>query len=134
LYVIGNGSVDYDSFFGSIVLAYILTEASGFLHVPLIDCSRSDLNLRFEIIAVLDKLKINPNVFQFRSNPTEPYPKGKFSLYDHNEREDLKEELSYIVDHHAYSIEKVAKTKHLINQMGSALTILYDLLNPASIN
>jgi hypothetical protein len=52
-YVIGNSSVDYDSFFGSVILAYILSITTGDLHRPLIDCSRKDLNLRFEITAVL---------------------------------------------------------------------------------
>ncbi len=52
-YVIGNSSVDYDSFFGSIILAYILSITTGSMHRPLIDCSRKDLNLRFEITAIL---------------------------------------------------------------------------------
>lgn len=46
-FVIGNASVDYDSFFGSIILAYILTSTTGFIHRPIIDCSKSELKLRF---------------------------------------------------------------------------------------
>jgi len=47
MFVIGNSSVDYDSFFGSIILAYFLTSTTGNLHLPLIDCLSSDLRLRF---------------------------------------------------------------------------------------
>lgn len=39
-FVIGNSSVDYDSFFGSIIFAYLLTTTTGKLHQPIIDCSR----------------------------------------------------------------------------------------------
>lgn len=65
-FVIGNASVDYDSFFGSIVLAFILTSTTGKLHRPIIDCKRSELGLRFEIEAILERVKIDPSVFHFR--------------------------------------------------------------------
>jgi inorganic pyrophosphatase/exopolyphosphatase len=49
-FVIGNTSVDYDSFFGSIILAYFLTTTTGSMHLPLIDCLQRELPLRFEIM------------------------------------------------------------------------------------
>jgi hypothetical protein len=65
-FVIGNASVDYDSFFGSIILAFFLTRATGTLHMALIDCPRADLPLRFEIMEVLSRLKIDAGNFAFR--------------------------------------------------------------------
>jgi inorganic pyrophosphatase/exopolyphosphatase len=85
-FVIGNSSVDYDSFFGSIILAYLLTTTTGKLYQPIIDCSKEDLRLRFEIMATLERAKIDPEGLLFRES-SEAYPKGEYSLYDHNERE-----------------------------------------------
>jgi inorganic pyrophosphatase/exopolyphosphatase len=49
LFVIGNSSADYDSIFGSIIFSFLLTSSTGQLHVPLIDCKRSELRLRFDV-------------------------------------------------------------------------------------
>jgi hypothetical protein len=37
-FVLGNTSVDYDSFFGSIIFAFLLTASTKKLHLPIIDC------------------------------------------------------------------------------------------------
>lgn len=66
-FVIGNSSVDYDSFFGSILMAYLLTTTTSRLHLPIIDCSLEELAHRFEIQHVLQLLKIDPGVLKFRS-------------------------------------------------------------------
>lgn len=65
-YVIGNSSADYDSFFGSIILAYFLTATTGSVHLPLIDCLQKELPLRFEIMQVLHRLKIDHSIFTYR--------------------------------------------------------------------
>lgn len=130
-FVIGNSSVDYDSFFGSIIMAYLLTTSTGNLYQPIIDCSRQDLNLRFEIMAVLQKSKIDPQGLLFRSY-SETLPEGEYSLYDHNERE-IQGKIQYIVDHHAYVPERIKARKYLITTMGSGLTLLYYQLFPKKL-
>lgn len=128
-FTLGNGSVDYDSFFGSIIFAYILTQTSGHLHQPIIDCPRNQLKLRFEISAVLQKMKISANAFRYRESSSEPYAQGIYNMYDHNKRQNLKN-IEYIVDHHEYNPKEISAKKYLIDRMGSGLTLLYYLLSP----
>lgn len=45
--IIGNQAADYDSIVGSIVLGYIKLVLFKQLFVPVIDCKRSELKLRF---------------------------------------------------------------------------------------
>lgn len=37
-FVLGNSSVDYDTFFGSIIFAFLLTASTKKFHMPIIDC------------------------------------------------------------------------------------------------
>jgi hypothetical protein len=37
-FVMGNSSVDYDTFFGSLLLAFLLTTTTKTMHMPIIDC------------------------------------------------------------------------------------------------
>lgn len=37
-FVLGNSSVDYDTFFGSIIFAFLLTASTQKFHMPMIDC------------------------------------------------------------------------------------------------
>lgn len=45
-FVLGNSSVDYDTFFGSIILAFLLTQTTKVFHLPLIDCKEQELHHR----------------------------------------------------------------------------------------
>jgi inorganic pyrophosphatase/exopolyphosphatase len=42
-FVLGNASVDYDSFFGSILLAYLLTNLTDRFYIPIISCAKEDV-------------------------------------------------------------------------------------------
>ncbi len=57
-------------------------------------------------------------------------PKYIFNLYDHNQRADISK-IEYIVDHHDY--KELNCHRHLISHMGSALTLIYYLINPKKL-
>ena len=42
-FVLGNTSVDYDSFFSSILLAYLLTNLTDKFYIPILSCANEDL-------------------------------------------------------------------------------------------
>ena len=130
-FIIGNTSVDYDSFFGSVLLAYFLTRTTSTTYIPLIDCPKNELPLRFEVAAVLEKLQISPDLFTFRESIPNLHPEAKYSLYDHNDRK-IHGEIEYVIDHHAPT-DPLA-TKIIITKMGSALTMVYYLLNPSKFH
>ena len=66
-FVLGNSSADYDSIFGSLVLAFLLSVTTGDLHIPIVDCRPEELSLRFEVMAVLKKYGIKgESVFFFQ--------------------------------------------------------------------
>ena len=51
-FILGNSSADYDSVFGSIIYAYYMTTCMKTLYLPLIDCPRADMKLRFETMQI----------------------------------------------------------------------------------
>jgi hypothetical protein len=57
-FVLGNSGADYDSVIGSLVYAFYISTVFKAIHLPLIDCAQRDLNLRFEVMTVLDSLAI----------------------------------------------------------------------------
>ena len=128
--MLGNSSADYDSIMGSLIMAFLLTSTTGTLHVPVIDCMREHLGLRFEVMAVLKKYKIDgERVFLFREEMLQRREGWVVSLYDHNQRPEMTDiKVEYVVDHHALGECKGRKV--LVTRMGSALTLLYYLMHP----
>ena len=51
-FILGNSSADYDSVFGSIIYAYYMTTYLKTIYLPLIDCPKADMKLRFEIVQI----------------------------------------------------------------------------------
>lgn len=62
-FVLGNSSVDFDSFFGSLIYSYYLNHFSTpeETYVPLIDCPEEDIKLRFEIYKILKDTNSQPS-------------------------------------------------------------------------
>lgn len=58
-YVIGNSSADFDSIFGSIIYAFFLTSQLGEPYLPIIDCNKTDIPLRFDVSFIMKKLEID---------------------------------------------------------------------------
>lgn len=58
-YVIGNSSADYDSIFGSLIYAFVMSYQMGVLYLPLIDCNKNDIPLRFDVNFIMNKYSIN---------------------------------------------------------------------------
>ena len=129
-FVLGNSSVDYDSFFGSIIMAFMLSTTTQNLHLPIIDCKPEEIQSRFEICYVLDLLKIDSSALQFQSAISAVNHESHFNLYDHNIRKGM-ENIDYIIDHHDPSNFRGKKV--LIKKMGSCLTHLYWLLYPSRL-
>lgn len=127
----GNSGADYDSVVGALIYAFYLTQDEGVLYLPLVDCPEADLPLRFEQVKVFSILGISFNELLYSSMVPELWTGSyKFVLYDHNHRTTIKEGLLYeVIDHHAFDPEKV-KCNHIINTVGSALTLLYYLFYP----
>lgn len=59
VFILGNSSADYDSIFGSMIYAYYLTTFLKTIHLPLIDCPKADMKLRFEVSQIMEELNIN---------------------------------------------------------------------------
>lgn len=57
-FIIGNSSVDYDSFFGSLVYGYMKFLLYNVLFIPVIDCPKEEVPMRFEISYVLNRLGV----------------------------------------------------------------------------
>jgi hypothetical protein len=58
-YVIGNSSADYDSIFGSLIYAFVMSYQMGVTYLPLIDCNKSDIPLRFDVNFIMNRYSIN---------------------------------------------------------------------------
>lgn len=65
-WVLGNSGSDYDSIIGSLVLAFYMTTSFKVLHLPIVECPRNDINLRFDVVAVLESMNIQPHHLIFR--------------------------------------------------------------------
>jgi exopolyphosphatase len=58
-FVLGNSSADYDSIFGSLIYAYLLSVHFNQSYIPLIDCKRHEIPLRFDVSYIMKKYNIN---------------------------------------------------------------------------
>lgn len=130
-FVLGNSGADYDSVVGALIYAFYLTRDEGILYLPLVDCPEADLPLRFEQVKVFSAFNVPMDELLFTSMVPNLWTSGyKFVLYDHNNRTTIAPENLYeVIDHHAFDPEKV-KCNHIINHVGSALTLLYFVFYP----
>lgn len=85
--ILGNSSADYDSVFGSIIYAYYMTTFMKTLYLPLIDCPKADMKLRFEIMQIQQENGIDhENLLYTEDIPNLFTSNYTFNLYDHNYR------------------------------------------------
>ena len=111
-------------------MAYLLSTTTKDIHMPIIDCMPHEVQYRFEIFAILKKMKINHEQFRYKGDFAKIRKESWYNLYDHNARANI-DKINFIIDHHDYK-EPIAK-KYLIAKMGSALTHLYFILNPVKM-
>lgn len=104
VFILGNSSADYDSIFGSLIYAFYMTMSLNVVHVPLIDCSKNDLKLRFEVMEIMDEVGISPHDLLYTEDVPQLFTSNfSFNLYDHNYRKELQEKgVNEIIDHHAF--------------------------------
>ena len=89
-FVIGNSSADFDSIFGSIIYAYFLTAQLGQTYLPLIDCNKTDIPLRFDVSFVMKRLDIDYHKLLYTSDINYLDKENLFCLYDHNQRSEIQ--------------------------------------------
>lgn len=88
-FVLGNSGADYDSIIGSLVYAFYMTTSFKVLHLPIIDCPRQDLALRFDVVNVLESLQIEGQSLLFSEDIKKRSSNWSYLLYDHNVRSDI---------------------------------------------
>ena len=129
-FIIGNSSVDYDSFFGSLVYGYLKFLLYNTLFIPLMDCPKQEVPLRFEIIYTLKRIGVSHEHLFYHSEFPDLQKKANVLLYDHNVREDIAP--AEIVDHH--HMKNSACPRTIVGQCASAMTLLYYTLHPEELN
>jgi exopolyphosphatase len=67
-YVIGNSSADFDSIFGSLIYAFFLTSQLGQTYLPIIDCNKTDIPLRFDVNFIMKRLNIDYHKLLYTSD------------------------------------------------------------------
>ena len=85
-FVLGNSGADYDSIIGSLVYAFYMTTSFKVLYLPIIDCPRQDLALRFDVTIVLESLHIEGTNLLFHEDIENMNNNWSYLLYDHNVR------------------------------------------------
>ncbi len=107
--VLGNQSADMDSIASSIALAFYYAESKQGFYAPLINAPRAELELRKDVICVLETLKIDPEFLLYQEDLPflqELAIQGKLriTLVDHNRlapgQEDFQDCVERIIDHH----------------------------------
>ena len=125
-FIIGNSSVDYDSFFGSLIYCYMKFLLYNTLFIPLIDCPKQEVPLRFEITYVLNRIGVHHEHLYYHHEFPDLEKRTNVLLYDHNVREGIQP--AEIVDHHFMKDKACPRT--IVAHCASAMTLLYYSLHP----
>ncbi|KAL7800185.1 hypothetical protein V8C37DRAFT_364380 [Trichoderma ceciliae] len=131
--VIGNESADLDSLCSAVVLAYIQSNSSPHtLHIPLSNIPRSELVLRTEMTAVLQRSGLAPTDILTLSELPDLEPEDtRWFLVDHNaltgQLQKFQSQVIGCIDHH--EDEKVTNPDvkpRLIEPCGSCMSLIID--------
>ncbi len=132
--VLGNQSGDMDSVASAIALAFANSES--YLYFPILNFSRSDLELRPDIIYVLENLNVDMNSLLFQEDlqvilKCSEESDLQITLVDHNDlaptQKGLAQFIVGIIDHHvdekcAYSL--LVENQKIIKKAGSTATLV----------
>jgi inorganic pyrophosphatase/exopolyphosphatase len=136
--VLGNPSADMDSVVGAIALSWFYGEGKPLKYTPVINCLRSEIKLRIEIMEHLSKLGMNENfvneniLFIDDLLKTEDATSNVESvgLVDFNElnkelESKLMSKVHYIIDHHVDNNKYLETVKEKeVKHIGSAATLV----------
>lgn len=143
--VLGNSSADMDSVVGAISLSWFYGEGKPLKYTPVVNCLRSEIKLRIEIMEHLAKLGMNENFVYDNMLFLDDLLKTEESLaqvesvglVDFNElNKELESKLSskvhYIIDHHIDNNKYLETLKEKeVKHIGSAATLVAQrILNP----
>lgn len=135
--VCGNESADLDSIVSAISYCYFSFKYnSSVMAIPVINIPREDLNLRRDVIFVLNKINISPNLLYFKEDLHNMKERGhhiNLTLVDHNDPQkdilQITDNIVGIIDHHddaglyKFGIEKVYGVR-LITPSGSCSSLV----------
>lgn len=128
-FIIGNSSADYDSIFGSLIYGYMKYILFKVIFIPLIDCPKEDVRLRFEVTYAMQKYKIDYKQLFYHSEIPNLSAREQVLLYDHNVREGIAP--PEIIDHH--DLKDTQCKRKIVLHTGSALTLLYYTFHPEEL-
>ncbi|KAL7934275.1 hypothetical protein V8C35DRAFT_302177 [Trichoderma chlorosporum] len=131
--VIGNESADLDSLCSAVVLAYIRSNTSPHtLHIPLSNIPRSDLVLRTEMTAVLQRAGLAPTDILTLSELPDLKPEDtEWFLVDHNALTgDLRKYQSRVIgciDHHVdENVTSLDIKPRIVEPCGSCMSLIIE--------
>ncbi|KAL7925736.1 hypothetical protein ACQKWADRAFT_282852 [Trichoderma austrokoningii] len=132
-FVIGNESADLDSLCSAVVLAYLRSNSSPHaLHIPLSNIPRSDLILRTEMTAVLERSGLSPADILTLSDLPDLEPEDtRWFLVDHNaltgKLQRFQSRVIGCIDHHVDEGMTSPDVKpRLIEPCGSCMSLIID--------
>ncbi|EHK45920.1 hypothetical protein TRIATDRAFT_40762 [Trichoderma atroviride IMI 206040] len=132
-FVIGNESADLDSLCSAVVLAYLRSNSSPHsLHIPLSNIPRSDLILRTEMTAVLERSGLSPaDILTLSELPDLKPEDTRWFLVDHNaltgKLQKFQSRVIGCIDHHVDEVVTSRDVKpRLIEPCGSCMSLIID--------
>ncbi|KAL7948576.1 hypothetical protein V8C42DRAFT_254752 [Trichoderma barbatum] len=131
--VIGNESADLDSLCSAVVLAYIRSNTSPHtLHIPLSNIPRSDLVLRTEMTAVLQRAGLSPTDILTLSELPDLKPEDtEWFLVDHNaltgQLQKFQSRVIGCIDHHVdENVTSPDIRPRIVEPCGSCMSLIIE--------
>ncbi|KAK1244635.1 hypothetical protein MKX07_003434 [Trichoderma sp. CBMAI-0711] len=131
--VVGNESADLDSLCSAVVLAYIRTNSPPHtLHIPLSNIPRSELVLRTEMTAVLQRAGLSPSdILTLSELPDLKPEETQWLLVDHNaltgQLQKFQSRVIGCIDHHVDENVTSRDVKpRIIEPCGSCMSLVID--------
>ncbi|KAL7807012.1 DHH phosphoesterase [Trichoderma aethiopicum] len=131
--VVGNESADLDSLCSAVVLAYIRTNSPPHtLHIPLSNIPRSELVLRTEMTAVLQRAGLSPSdILTLSELPDLKPEETQWFLVDHNaltgQLQRFQSRVIGCIDHHVDENVTSRDVKpRVIEPCGSCMSLIID--------
>ncbi|UKZ94904.1 uncharacterized protein TrAFT101_009759 [Trichoderma asperellum] len=132
-FVIGNESADLDSLCSAVVLAYLRSNSPPHaLHIPLSNIPRSDLILRTEMTAVLERSGLSPaDILTLSELPDLKSEDTRWFLVDHNaltgKLQKFQPQVIGCIDHHVdENVTSPDVKPRLIEPCGSCMSLIID--------